>query len=924
MNGSNGKEWGLNFEGNSSPNYDPSFEGEARDNFFNVQNSGNAGGLSWGSNVAWVCDWANANNTLSFDCGGGGGGIGARQGQVGRTETLPDYHGCSRPGFKFTGWNLGGPGAGVYMDSDKTAVAQWQGKPGPGAGGTTSTASSNSGSTDYKDKSLTFSHSVNVGTYISECNPPAEREGGCRTEGTRANAWSVSNSGLSGAPAASGNQGGNGNTQVYSRTHSLTSDNVRRQWCSSISATPQSAQISVEDASPIGWNVVTRYTGTASSNTCADVYSSWVTSAATTLTEPQASTGCRNGSGDKTKPGCDITFSHVVKESSGHVVKNDDGGWVTVRYRVQTSRDGGASWDDPGWTNGAAQVGENANIWTGDTRLTINVSDSGKTVCQRAVADYQGRNNQTERQAAAACIQVPYNYNLVPSIVAFGTDNTGGDTVQHGQFISGISGTIYNRTQDSGTTLGEYATDSVRSNFRIVRFVARPNGNTFDRPDDYPGGFQDAPAPDSDGYACDYWQSRVASMGGEWQNGGCGSFADGANGPTNVIGGNLTGDGSQFVTNSLDFLVPDDMPMGYNLCFAISIRNNITYQLGNNTNDGWARHSRPVCYRVGKAPKIQICNAGVSAPGGVQGKVTDRSHATSNQGVFGSWAEYEAVSASTISGFGTAAAFHHPAPGSGLADASHPIEYNSLSIGNIAKEDSSNDDTSFGFFEDQHSSNTYRAAAYFENIAKAAATPSSTVDTALNGEDPLGAYYGTGKVTIGSAGGEVTVRQGHTAIVVTEGDVYIAGNIRYADSTYTKAEDIPQTIIVSHGTIRINADVTRIDAWLIASGPEVDDSDPNDHPGTIMTCANDGEAYGTVVDRISSNVCNKKLVINGPIYADKLHLFRTAGAEASDPKKPAEVFTLPNITYLWSLNYAKEQNHNYALSVFSKDLPPRY
>ena len=144
------------------------------------------------------------------------------------------------------------------------------------------------------------------------------------------------------------------------------------------------------------------------------------------------------------------------------------------------------------------------------------------------------------------------------------------------------------------------------------------------------------------------------------------------------------------------------------------------------------------------------------------------------------------------------------------------------------------------------------------------------------------------------------------------------GNSGCLEGVYSSISQLPQMIIIAD-EIRVSPEVTNIDAWLIAGrGNKVGQ-------GTINTCA--GYSYNS----LTASVCNQTLTINGPVFAGKLLLNRTAGAgsdlaspgnQATQSIKPAEIFNLRADTFLWS--YAQAQRFSQANMVYSREMAPRY
>ncbi len=136
----------------------------------------------------------------------------------------------------------------------------------------------------------------------------------------------------------------------------------------------------------------------------------------------------------------------------------------------------------------------------------------------------------------------------------------------------------------------------------------------------------------------------------------------------------------------------------------------------------------------------------------------------------------------------------------------------------------------------------------------------------------------------------------------TGGNIEITDNITARPGPYSNERDIPQRIIIANN-INIRSNVTRIDAWLIATG-------------TINTCSN-------VAGNPTITTCNQPLTINGPTIARSLLMRRTAGADsAASATTPAERFNLRSDTYIWAYNQAKRSGTYH--TTYIRELAPRY
>ena len=117
---------------------------------------------------------------------------------------------------------------------------------------------------------------------------------------------------------------------------------------------------------------------------------------------------------------------------------------------------------------------------------------------------------------------------------------------------------------------------------------------------------------------------------------------------------------------------------------------------------------------------------------------------------------------------------------------------------------------------------------------------------------------------------------------------------------------MPQLVIIVDGNIDILSSVTKIDAWLIATG-------------SINTCVNgNGDS-----EDLHGTVCGEKLNINGPIQANQLFLRRTAGSDTVDTlNDPAEIINLRGDAYLWLRGIVQKNSGIHTTSV--QEMSPRY
>ena len=148
-----------------------------------------------------------------------------------------------------------------------------------------------------------------------------------------------------------------------------------------------------------------------------------------------------------------------------------------------------------------------------------------------------------------------------------------------------------------------------------------------------------------------------------------------------------------------------------------------------------------------------------------------------------------------------------------------------------------------------------------------------------------------------------------------DGNVNINSDIIIGDRTYTKIDQLPQVVIIANN-INISSNVTRLDAWLIATSRDAESTGSAD--GNINTCSDFAPSQTP-----SDGACSSKLVVNGPVIAGKVYLNRTYGALPGDGSiEPAEVFNLRADTYLWA--YSQSEDYHQVITTYSRELAPRY
>lgn len=321
-----------------------------------------------------------------------------------------------------------------------------------------------------------------------------------------------------------------------------------------------------------------------------------------------------------------------------------------------------------------------------------------------------------------------------------------------------------------------------------------------------------------------------------------------------------------------------DLPVGTRICFALSV------QPRSSSSSQWA-HSVPVCTVVGKKPKVQVWGNDLAVRGRVETSTTIKSGQT-----FGSWVEYGVFATGPVNRF---------ASGAGLNGQTNNNQsaWSKFTFANV----NASGGAAFGSFTSPANFRPMsNAATFFDSLPNRSPVGGSSVDVGS-------LTFATGSPTQVRTAGDLTITgggigRGQSVVIVATGTVTITGNITYTEDTLNRINDIPQVVIVADA-INIQDNVSRIDAWLVSEN-------------TINTCAN-------FSGNLTSEKCNTKLEVNGPVVTDRLLLNRTAGSGSGDESDdPAEQFNLRPDAFLWARLQAS--GNNKAQTVYTVELPPRF
>ena len=364
-----------------------------------------------------------------------------------------------------------------------------------------------------------------------------------------------------------------------------------------------------------------------------------------------------------------------------------------------------------------------------------------------------------------------------------------------------------------------------------------------------------------------------------------------------------------------------DAPIGTKFCVAVAAMDRDSTHnegFGHESAGRWAV-TQPECVVIGKKPMTNVLGDGLYSDGAVEGAIFDkRPFGQSDFGSFGSWVEYEIVSAGPVRTIASGAALGIGAIGVPTANAPNnftmvprSVQVGSCSIATLTFRNSNCSPFSHAqpLGEMAGASNAYGLARNirhrYTNVTNATSVSGSISLNSHQG-DRMNNLRSDGALTINAS----TIQPGRTVIIDSTGPVTIAGNIILHDGPYTDISQIPQVLIFAP-SITINENVTRIDSWLLAG--------LNGGTGTINTCAGI-----TNVNQLNGNICTNHLRVNGPVMASRILLHRTYGAGMGMPAsaRPAEAFFLSPATYLWAWNQSELLRQ--AFLTYAREVAPRF
>lgn len=324
-----------------------------------------------------------------------------------------------------------------------------------------------------------------------------------------------------------------------------------------------------------------------------------------------------------------------------------------------------------------------------------------------------------------------------------------------------------------------------------------------------------------------------------------------------------------------------------------------------NSADSW-EHSEWVEFVVAKKPSFQVWGGNVYSAGNIETLVSEKQHVANGDSdfneiiknknnptyAFGSWTELGMIASGVVKGLASGAGTGYASNEGGTLIANpggskeEDLNFCMRSTLSFANDDCDEGKTGFGKGGDNITNK--------EALVNRFTTSEEGVMVAEIGGDSLN--------YVSAVSGTNVYRKD------IEGDLIITDNIVYSGGSYDDFENIPKTVIYVKGNILIRCNVTQIDAVLIAEG-------------NINTCVN----AENNTPSLNSAERSTPLTIRGSVIADTLSLNRTYGAATgNDSIRSAEIINYDSSLYLWARGKSDVLETGKIVTVYQRELSPRY
>jgi hypothetical protein len=664
---------------------------------------------------------------------------------------------------------------------------------------TTSTAPSSGNYHDFSSKIT----SINIGTYNSAAKP------------------------LTSTTTLTGNGSNHNNTDPNNLSRVGLSD-VGQNICRRATFKPQSYSNSN------GWGT--------SGWSCVRVISKWTVTPSTTI---NGKTGTIN-----IQPAKTTNFAHSLT-GNNHVLKDTSGKDVAVKGTV--SQTGLPNNTDPlGSVNSltASNTDGKYGNATGTNSFTIaqNGDEIGKTICQALTVDKQQWDNQKAKAGDVACAHIPYNYDILPSVVGTSElSQEAGQPIKVGMslLVDPVQGTDPSAQYETKTLDGVTA-----------QLICETNGVKNS--------------------GCPGWDSEQTKV-------------------TNS--GYYKSDFSGSIGQEVNWTVPGKAVVGTKYCFTTRILDKATVVSGNNQG---GKDSGQKCFQVVKGPNLQIhggeswsgenCEGVVKAGGFKAKEPSDQVGVVSS-----SWSQYGLFALGGVDdGFGS---------GGWIKPLSSAITANGLTTLERSKLLKFASDPAGEYLKGSTGSHciTNYYNYYQKRVGASERSTSTDLPSVLSSlasgsgasTNPKRIAWIQGNTTIDAS--SVNLLAGQDTLIIADGNITIVNNVNIYAGTYNGGiTTLPQLTVVAKGNIIIEPSVTRLDGIYVAGS-------------TFYTCGDTSSIGENIPNgRFSlTGACASQLRVNGAIIAKATRFQRTAGSADIYDGLPAELVSYPATIWLQEYGYRR-------------------
>ena len=337
-----------------------------------------------------------------------------------------------------------------------------------------------------------------------------------------------------------------------------------------------------------------------------------------------------------------------------------------------------------------------------------------------------------------------------------------------------------------------------------------------------------------------------------------------------------------------DIYVPSNLAVGEKYCVAIAVANYSANSTGFANSNYYI--SKSTCSNIAKLPSVNVWGGSVKTNGGIKTSTSYALQANQTYLTYGSWADFAVIANGDIAKMASAASIAR-----GITQTTLPTilcNTDHLTIAN-SKCGGTSEVKALGGSKIISESTTLEKlrARYVEGRAESVLIQQDTLnswDIASRGIDP-NRFFSSNPI-----------------VVYSTSDLIVNTNLTLEPNRVFSRNFTPQVILIAEHDIKIDQNVTNLDAWLVAGN-------------AIDTCTNGQDAIS-----LNGNVCGNQLTIRGAILAKKVSFNRTHGGDANQgtTNTPAEIVKYSPTTLLFSAREAER----YLLpeTTYLHKLPVRY